>query len=98
MNDSSSVPDAHRADRIQPIERRLVYRRRELDGHRDGRFGFESRQRVDGDESTISDDPHPVCHPVYLGEDVRGEKDGSPGITGLVDEIMELLLHEWVEP
>ena len=47
--------------------------------------------------SPFADEGHAIADALHLGQHVRREKDGLPGVAGLVDERVELVLHERIE-
>ena len=63
-----------------------------------GALTAQAVDRVGADEPPVLDDAHPVRHPLDLVELVRREEHGAPAAGGLAQELLELVLHEGIEP
>ena len=53
---------------------------------------------LDGDQATPSDDGDPVAHALDLGHHVGGEEHGPAFPARLADQLVELLLHQRIQP
>src|SRR5260370_28555984 len=58
---------------------------------------FKRRHVIDLDQPSLADDRHAVASMLDLGQDVRGEEDGTSLSTHLRDHTTEFLLVEWVQ-
>ena len=74
-----------------------------IDGTRELEFdgpagsSLDGGQRLDRDESSLANDPHPVCGSIDLRETVRGQEHRGPGVDSFAQELMQAMLHQRVE-
>ena len=62
------------------------------------RLGLERFERIDGDQPALAYDPDPVGDAIDLRQDVRGQEHRRPVPLHLANQLVELLLHQRVEP
>src|SRR5665647_3528883 len=57
----------------------------------------ERRDVLDRHQLALTDEGHAVADALHLGENVRRQEHGLPRLSGLLDQVMELVLHQRVE-
>lgn len=91
---------AGRSDDAHPVdaELRRVHRVAEAQLERARRALAQALDGVGANQPAVFDDPDPVRHPLDLVELMGGEEHRPPGCGRLAQQMLELVLHQWVEP